>query len=317
MTKILITGCNGFIGAYTSEYFLKKNYEVQGVDIKLQNFIILKKYKNFKFSKISIFDHKIKNMVKNCDYIFHFAGIADPSIYIKDPKRVIDVTVNGSIKIIDLASKYKKKIIFTSTSEIYGKLNKNKFKENDNRLLGSTNIQRWCYSTSKALVEHYLLSLSKEKKLNFLCLRLFNIYGYGLESRAMSNFMNNALENKLISINGNGNTKRCYTYISDFLDGLYKSFLKFQSMKNSIYNIGSDYEISTLSLAKKIIKITGSKSKIKFINSKKNYSNGYEDIPKRIPDTNKIKSFINWNAIVNIDNGINDMLKSYDKKKNC
>ena len=312
MTKILITGCNGFIGAYTSEYFLKKNYKVQGVDIKLQNFINLKRHKNFKFSKISIFDHKIKNMVKNCDYIFHFAGIADPSIYIKDPKRVIDVTVNGSIKIIDLASKYKKKIIFTSTSEIYGKLNKNKFKEEDDRFLGPTNIQRWCYSTSKSLVEHYLLSLSKDNKLDFLCFRLFNVYGYGLEGRAMSNFINNAIKNKNILIHGSGKSKRCYTYIDDFLEGLYSSFINFKSMKNSIYNIGSNFEISTKDLANMIIKMTDSKSKLLYLDTSKYFKKGFEDIPKRVPDTSKLKSKIKWKAKINLKKGISKMIKNYD-----
>ena len=157
-SRFLITGCCGFIGSHWAEKLLKNGHEVTGIDIKPKN-KIFNEYKNFKYYKMSINNETlIKKLVKKSDIICHFAAIANPAEYLSDPYKVIQLDALAAIKIIDIVAKYKKKFIFTSTSEVYGKSSKVPFAEDDDRMLGSTNINRWCYSTSKSLVEHYLFA---------------------------------------------------------------------------------------------------------------------------------------------------------------
>lgn len=306
--KFLITGAMGFIGSHWSKRLIKEGHEVIGLDIKpiAKDF---KKLKNFKYIKASVFDYKIiENLIKKNDVICHFAGVAEPMEYLKRTKFTIQLTLLPSLKIIDFCSKYKKKLIYTSTSEIYGKLNKVPFKENSDRFLGSPQTSRWCYSTSKSLVEHYISASAKENNLKFITFRLFNVYGPGLNGRVVDEFINKSLLNQKILINGNGKQTRSFLFIDDCIDAFYKIIKK--NINNEVYNIGSDDEISILYLAKKIIKICKSKSKIMFNSKKFTKIGGYEDISRRVPSIDKVKHQIKWNPKLNLDSGL-EMMKNY------
>ena len=210
-----------------------------------------------------------------------------------------------SLKIIDFCSKYKKKIIFTSTSEIYGKLNKVPFKENSDRFLGSPQTNRWCYSTSKSLVEHYINACSKENDLKFIIFRLFNVFGPGLKGRVVDEFINKSLLNKKIMINGNGQQTRSFLYIDDCINAFYQILKK--NKNNQVYNVGSDNEISMIKLAKRIKKICNSKSQIIFNSKKFTKIGGYEDISRRVPSVDKLKKQMKWKPKINLDKGLQIM----------
>lgn len=303
--KFFVTGAMGFVGSHWVKKLLSEGHEVTALDIKpVENFF--KKNKKFKFFKASVFNYGLlEKLIKKNDIICHFAGVAEPMQYLKRTKYTIELTLLPSLKIVDLCCKYKKKIFFTSTSEIYGKLNKIPFKEDSDRHLGSPQTSRWCYSTSKSLVEHYITANSKESNLKYIIFRLFNVYGPSLKGRVVDEFINKSLLNKNVMINGNGRQTRSFLFIDDCIDAFYKIFKK--SVNNEVFNIGSDNEISMINLAKKVKKICNSKSKIIFNSKKFIKVGGYEDISRRVPSIDKLKKQIKWRPSVNLDKGLNIM----------
>ena len=309
--KFLVTGAMGFVGSHWVKKLLSEGHEVTGIDIKpLDKFF--KKNKKFKFFKASVFDYTLlKKLIKKNDIICHFAGVAEPMQYLKKTKYTIELTLLPSLKIVDLCCKFKKKFFFTSTSEIYGKLNKVPFKEDSDRHLGSPQTNRWCYSTSKSLVEHYITANSKESKLKFIIFRLFNVYGPSLKGRVVDEFINKSLSNKKIMINGNGKQTRSFLFIDDCIDAFFKIYKK--NINNEVYNIGSDNEVSMIKLAKKVKNLCKSKSKIIFHSKKFTKVGGYEDISRRVPSIDKLKKQIKWRPRVNLDKGL-EIMKDYIKK---
>jgi len=299
----------GFVGSYWAEDLLKNGHIVVGMDIS-DKYKKLNEYENFSFYKQSIINNKdiLEKLIKETDYVLHLASIAEPAQYMTDPKKVITIAALASIDIIDLCVKYNKKIFFTSTSEIYGKNNKIPFKEDDDRILGSTTKKRWCYSTSKALVEHYLQASALNTNLDYRIVRLFNVYGPRLEGRVVSYFVKNALENKPLEINGTGKQTRCFTFIDDVIEA-FNLILEKPKCKNEIFNVGSDHEISIEDFAKKIISIIDSRSELIKVSYEKQFGNSYEDIERRVPDLYKIKKYINWNAKTSLEKGISFMKK--------
>lgn len=303
-----VTGAMGFIGTHWCKKLLDEGHIVYGLDIK-KNTI---KNKNFKFFKNTVFNFKLlESLIKKSNIVCHFAGIAEPRLYLTNTSEVINLTVKPSFKIVELCVKYKKKILFTSTSEIYGKSTKIPFKESGDRLLGSTNYSRWCYSTSKSLVEHLIIANGEDKKLDYIIFRLFNVYGPGLKGRVVDNFIIKALNQKPLLINGSGNQTRCFLYIDDCIDAFYKIFKK--NIKKEVFNIGQSKEHTIKDLAKIIIKITGTKSKIVLKSNQLYKFKGFQDIDRRVPDHQKIKKKINWKPIYSLEYGLRNMIADLTK----
>ena len=303
-----VTGAMGFIGTHWCKKLLDEGHYVYGLDIK-KNTI---KNKNFRYYKNTVFNYKLLiNLIKKSDVVCHFAGIAEPQLYLTNTSQVINLTVKPSFKIVELCVKYNKKILFTSTSEIYGKSTKIPFNENDDRLLGSTNYSRWCYSTSKSLVEHLIIANGADKKLNYIIFRLFNIYGPGLKGRVVDNFIRRAISQKQLLVNGNGKQTRCFLYIDDCIEAFYKIVVK--NIKNEIFNIGQNREHSIKDLAKMIIKITGSKSKLVLGSNQLKKFKGYQDIDRRVPDNSKLKKIIKWKPIYSLEYGLRSMISDLTK----
>ena len=306
--RALVTGAMGFVGSHWVDKLIREGYKVTGIDIKpLKD--SLKNNKKFKYIKASVFDYElIKRLIRRNDIVCHFAGVAEPLEYLKRTKFTIQLTLLPSMKIIDFCAKYNKKIIFTSTSEVYGKLDKVPFKEDSDRFLGSPQTNRWCYSTSKSLVEHYINANAKENNLKFIIFRLFNVYGPGLKGRVVDDFIEKSLTNKKILINGNGKQTRSFLYIDDCIDAFYK-ILK-SKVNNKVFNVGSDNEISIFELAKRIKKICNSKSKISFNSKKFTKLGGYEDILRRVPSINKLKKETKWKPKYSLNKGL-ELMKNY------
>ena len=312
MKKIFVTGAMGFVGTHWVKKLISEGHEVTGIDIKPLD-KNLKKIKNFKFIKASVFDYELlERLIKKNDIICHFAGVAEPMQYLKKTKYTIQLTLLPSLKIIDFCCKHKKKLFFTSTSEIYGKLKKVPFKEDSDRFLGSPQTNRWCYSTSKSLVEHYITANGKENNLKFIIFRLFNVYGPGLQGRVVDEFISKSLQNKKILINGNGKQTRSFLFINDCIDAFYK-VLK-NKINNEVFNIGSENEITMIKLAKKIKKICNSKSKIVFDSTKFVKVGGYEDIFRRVPSIEKLRKKIKWKPNIRLEDGLRTMILSTQKK---
>ncbi len=304
--RVFVTGAMGFIGFSWCKKLLENGYEVYAIDIKKNN-KKLNNFKKFRYFKDSVFNYDlVRKLIKQTDLTCHFAGIASPKEYLINTNKVIDLTVNPSLVIINACSKYGKKLFFTSTSEIYGKSIELPFKEDGNRYLGSTSTRRWCYSTAKALVEHAIFAKLSVKKKNFIIYRLFNIYGHGLEGRVVDIFFERARKNRDLEIFGTGREKRCFLYIDDCIEIFFKILTK-NKFDNQVLNIGNNKEETILSLAKKIIKISDSKSQIKIKSPRaknKMKKQGFEDILRRIPSLVKLKKTLKYKPKTSLNEGL-------------
>jgi UDP-glucose 4-epimerase len=306
--KILITGGAGFIGSHLAEKLLKEGHTVSVIDNlstgKYSNIIHLVKEQNFSYTIDSILNRDVlRNMVKNCDQIYHLAAAVGVKYIIDNPLLSLQTNIGGTENILEFANKYKKKVLLASTSEIYGKSNTVPFKEEDDRLLGSTHITRWSYSASKAIDEFLALAYYREKKLPVIIARCFNTVGprqTGQYGMVIPKFVRNALLNHPITIFGDGKQSRCFGDVADITDGMIK-LMNTKKAEGQIFNIGNDKEITIEALAQKIKKMTGSRSKIEFIKYEDAYEEGFEDMRHRKPDLTKIKKYIDYKAKYNLD----------------
>ena len=315
--KFLITGGAGFLGSHLSETLLKRGDEVVVVDLinKANQYKIAHLLSNpkFKFYRGSVLDRDLMDkLIWECDKVFHFAALVGVHHYVERPYDVLDVNVNGTKLVVDLAYKYGKKVIFASTSEIYGRSTKIPFKEDDDRVLGPTKIDRWCYSTAKAVGEHYCFAYH-QMGLPVVVLRFFNAYGPRLDSiesgRIMSIFMGQLFKGKPLTVIGDGSQTRCFTYVDDIVEGIIRSS-EVKEAEGEVINLGTNRETSILELAKVMIKIYGVDAEIQFIEHEGKYGTGYEDIQRRVPDTSKSKRILNnWEAKISLEDGLEKTIK--------
>ena len=306
--KILITGGAGFIGSHLTEKLLKEGHEISVIDNlstgKYSNIIHLIKNPKFTYKIDSILNRDVlENMIKASDQVYHLAAAVGVKYIIDNPLLSLRTNIGGTENVLEFANKYKKKVLVASTSEIYGKSDKIPFKEEDDRLLGSTHISRWSYSSAKAIDEFLALAYHREKKLPVVIVRCFNTVGprqTGQYGMVVPKFVHNALLNHPIMIFGDGKQSRCFCDVEDVTDGMIK-LMNNKKAEGQIFNIGNDLEISIEELAKKIKQMTNSRSKIEYIDYEEAYEEGFEDMRHRKPDLTKVKACIDFKPKFDLD----------------
>ncbi|MCD4818928.1 MAG: GDP-mannose 4,6-dehydratase [Candidatus Cloacimonetes bacterium] len=314
--KILITGGAGFIGSHLSEKLLKSGYEVSIIDnLSTGSLLNLEKIKSSSKTEIhidSIFNKKkMKELVQKCDQIYHLAAAVGVRLIVDKPVETIETNILGTDILIKLANQFNKKIFIASTSEVYGKNDSLPFMENCNRIYGSTNIRRWAYAESKAIDEFLALAYHYEKKLPVVIGRLFNTVGprqSGQYGMVIPRFVQQALLDHSLTVYGDGTQTRCFTHVYDSIEAMV-GLMNNDNCIGEVYNIGSDQEISILELAKRVISVTNSNSKIKLISYSDAYEDGFEDMKRRVPDLSKLNNTIEFNPEFNIDN---ILIQTYD-----
>jgi UDP-glucose 4-epimerase len=310
--KILITGGAGFIGSHLCDELLKKGNDVIIIDDlstgRMENIEHLKNNPKFHFAIETIMNETVMDrLVSECDAIFHLAAAVGVELIVHNPVEVIERNILGSECVLKIANRYKKRVFLASTSEIYGKNEKIPFKEDDDRLLGPTTKSRWSYSSSKAIDEFLGLAYWKEKHLPVIIGRFFNTIGprqTGQYGMVVPRFVKQALLGKDITVFGDGNQSRCFTYVSDVVQSIIV-LLDHPDAIGEIFNIGGGKEIKINELAERVISITNSPSRIVHIPYDKAYESGFEDMKRRVPDIKKIKKLIGYSPKVDLD----EMLK--------
>jgi UDP-glucose 4-epimerase len=318
--KILVTGGLGFIGSNLVIKLLDLNYKITVIDdLSSGSLNNLSKYHIKKISLIkgSIIDSDlIKRQVSKNDYIFHLAAKVGLKNILQNSVESINVNCFGTENILKFASLYKKKVCIASSSEVYGKSNRRMQKESDDHIIGVSSRLRWGYSVSKLLDEILAFSYQREHNLKVLVVRFFNIVGPSQPSKygmVIPNFIKQAKNNHPITIFGNGKQKRTFLHVNDAVTALIKLMRK--QTFGTVVNLGGSDNISIYQLAKKILKLTKSKSEIKFYNydyaysKKKKYSEIYEDIKYRHPSLAKIKKLIKFQPEYNIKKILVDIIK--------
>ncbi len=319
--RVLITGGAGFIGSHLAERLLERGDEVGVIDNlstgSFSNISHLEGNPRFKIIIDTVQDEKVlKDLIKDCDIIYHLAAAVGVQYIIDNPLESLINNIRSTEIILELANAEKKKVVLASSSEIYGKKNgKVPFREDDDRILGPPTVTRWSYSTSKAVDELLALGYWREKKLPTVIVRFFNVIGprqIGRYGMVVPRFIKQALLNHPITVYGDGEQRRCFTDIDDALDGLV-ALAEHPDAVGGIFNLGSNFEISIKDLANKIKTMAESSSQIKFVPYAEAHANGwYEDLRYRVPNLDKIKSFIGYDPKYNLDSTLRKIITFYE-----
>jgi len=317
--NILVTGGAGFIGSHLCEAFLSEGHRVTVIDNlstgKFSNISHLQNNVRFTYVLGTILDREVmESLIAETDEIYHLAAAVGVEYIISNPLISLKTNIIGTENVLEFANKYKKKVLIASTSEIYGKNEKIPFKEEDDRVLGSTHISRWGYSCSKAIDEFIALAYFREKKLPVVIVRFFNTVGprqSGQYGMVIPKFVKSALLNHPITIYGNGKQSRCFVDVADVIFGI-KALMKEPKAIGQIFNIGNTEEICIEDLAEKIKVLVNSKSKIEYIPYEEAYEAGFEDMLRRMPDLSKINNCIGYTPKYNLDMILERVIKYYE-----
>ncbi|MDD4899228.1 MAG: GDP-mannose 4,6-dehydratase [Candidatus Omnitrophica bacterium] len=319
--RALITGGAGFIGSHLAEGLLENGYEVCILDDlstgRLENVRHLQNNPKFELVIGTVLSESlVDKLVEQSSCVFHLAAAVGVELIVKKPLESLTTNIKGSEIVLEMANRYRKKILITSTSEIYGKNTNGPLKETDDRILGSPLKARWSYSTAKAVDEMLAYVYWKEKGVPSLIVRLFNTVGprqTGAYGMVVPRFVEQALKNKNITVYGTGKQTRCFIHVKDVTSALIK-LVGVPNTEGEVFNIGSQEEISIEDLAKEIIKLTKSKSKIMHIPYEKAYEEGFEDMQRRVPDTSKINKLIGFKPTYKLSEIVMDIVR-YAKAK--
>lgn len=314
--KALITGGAGFIGSHLAEKLLSMNNEVIVLDNfstgRLENISGLQSNTKFELVSDSILNQNLMDkLVERVDVVFHLAAAVGVELIVKKPLESLTTNIRGSEIVLEMAYRYHKKVLITSTSEIYGKNINGPLKEGDDRILGSPLKTRWSYSTAKAVDEVLAYIYWKEKEVPAVIVRLFNTVGprqTGAYGMVVPRFVDQALSNALLTVYGTGKQSRCFVHVNDVVDALVRLIREPRAV-GEVFNIGSQEEVTVEDLAHKVIRITKSKSKIAYVPYEKAYEEGFEDMQRRIPDISKINKLIGFKPSYNLEDIITDIIK--------
>lgn len=306
--RVVITGGAGFLGSHLADALLARGDEVAILDVA-GDLKVRHQLGNprFRYVRDSVFNREIlEGLIAWCDVVYHLAAVVGVEHYVGDPYQVLNVNVNGTQNVLTLAFKANKKVVFSSTSEVYGKSDNVPFSEDGDRVLGSTTIDRWCYSTSKAVGEHFCFAFHK-LGLPVVVLRYFNVYGPRLDrmdvGRVITIFLGQLLRGRPLTVIGDGEQTRSFTYVDDAIRATVAAGLKDEAIGNVI-NIGSDKEVSIKQLAEMMIALSGSPSAVTFVPQEAVYGDSYEDIPRRVPDTRRMREILGVLAEVSLEEGL-------------
>ena len=319
--KVLITGGAGFIGSHLCEKLLEQEHRVTALDNlstgKYENVAHLKENPNFNLVVGSILDEKlVDKLCEKTDIIFHLAAAVGVELIIRHPLESLTTNIKGSEIVLDMAQRYNKKVLITSTSEIYGKNTNGPLKENDDRILGSPLKSRWGYSTAKAVDEMLAYVYWKEKGLPTIIVRLFNTVGprqTGAYGMVIPRFVTQALKTEPLTVYGDGSQSRCFVHVQDAVNALVK-LMENPKAIGQVFNLGSQEEITIKELAQKIIQFTRSNSQIVYIPYDQAYEEGFEDMQRRIPDISKIQNLIGYRPTVNLEGILKSVIQYFKEK---
>ncbi len=306
--KYLITGGAGFIGSHLSEALIKRGDSVIVVDNLStgKNEVI----PSVEFVKGSIFDENLMDkLVSRVDYVLHLAAAVGVFNIVNKPLESLITNIKGTEIMLELCDKYKKPILITSTSEVYGKNNSVPLNEESDRVLGSPLKSRWSYSEAKAIDESMAYFYHQEKGLEIRLVRLFNTVGprqVGHYGMVVPRFVSAAVKGEVLNVYGSGEQIRCFCHVSDAVRAL---LLVMDSDKaiGEVFNVGNNEQISIMDLAKKVIAVTGSSSAIEMMDYEKAYPAGFEDMERRVPDISKIKRVLGWQPEIGLEQIIKDI----------
>ena len=316
--KVFITGGAGFIGSHLCDALVAKGEEVTILDNlstgSKSNIAHLE-------GKVKVFQGDIRDkelvesLLNDSDLVFHMAAALGVDNILENTIESISTNFHGSEIVLNAASKFGKRIVIASTSEVYGKNPNQPLIEADDRVIGAPQKLRWSYSDAKALEEAIAYALFLKNDLRVTTIRFFNTVGprqTGRYGMVIPRFVEAALVNEPLQIFGNGQQRRVFCHVNDAIKGVI-ALSNSDKAIGEVFNLGGIGEVSILELAKLVIDITNSKSKINFMEYQNAYLTGYEDMERRVPDINKIRKYTGWEPEIKLSATITDVVESLIK----
>ncbi|KQO18625.1 SDR family NAD(P)-dependent oxidoreductase [Paenibacillus sp. Leaf72] len=315
--KVVVTGGAGFIGSHLVERLLEAGHTVWSLDDfstgRPEFLSHLQANKRHTLIQGSVTDRRtLKKLMDRADVVFHLAAVLGVKNTVEDPLKVIEGNIDGTRNVLELAYPRHTKVIFSSTSEIYGKNEILPFHEMSDRFYGAPSVHRWCYATAKSLDEHMCFAYAA-KGLPVTVLRYFNAYGprqtnsqYG---GVVARFIKAALKGEPLEVYGDGAQTRCFTYVDDTVNGTLAAL--HEKANGLAFNIGSNCPITIWELAQLIIRLSGSTSPILLKSYAEAYGSGYEDMPGREPDLTRSESLLGYKPSVNLEEGLYKTIEWY------
>lgn len=309
--KTMVTGGAGFIGSHLVDRLLGDGHYVVVVDDcstgREENLATVRDHANLKFVRGSVLDGGlVQAELEGCELVFHLAAAVGVSHVLRDPIWAIVTNTQGTHTVLECAAQLGVRVVFASTSEVYGESNHAPFREDGLRILGPTWIHRWCYSTSKAVDEHLCFAY-RDRGLEMSIVRYFNIYGPRMDpagyGSVIARFITQALGRRPLTVHGDGDQSRCFTYVAEAVEATIRAGTA-RSALGDVFNVGSRFECTINELAQRVIAATGSDSAIRHVPYEEVYGFDFADTRRRVPDVSKAKDVLGWEAALNLEQGL-------------
>jgi len=312
--RFLITGGAGFIGSHLTDRLIDQGHKVIILDdLSTGRHDNLRKHAHdprVEFVLGSILNESlVEDVVRRADVVLHLAAAVGVNLIVERPLESLATNIRGSEIVLEKCHKYGRKVLIASTSEIYGKNTSDALQEEDDRILGSPLKTRWSYSEAKAIEEVLAHAYWRQKGLPTVIVRLFNTVGprqVGHYGMVIPRMVEQALRGAPLTVYGSGSQTRCFCHVSDVVVAL-NALATSKDAEGHVFNVGSQEEISILSLAQRIIEVTSSTSAVSLIPYDEAYEAGFEDMQRRRPDTTKIRQLIGWQPKRTLDDVISDV----------
>lgn len=315
--RVLITGGAGFIGSHLADALVARGCRVAVIDNlstgRFENIRHLAQDAHFSFAIDSITNESVlDHLVQGCEVIFHLASAVGVELIVADPVHVLESNILGSRAVLAAANRYKKPILVTSTSEVYGKSERVPFAEDDDRVLGPTTKHRWSYATSKAAIEHLSLAYHRQMELPVVLARLFNTVGprqRGRYGMVIPRFVRQALAGEPLTVYGDGEQRRCFCDVADVVIAMI-GLMEHGGAIGRVFNIGATEEIRVRDLAILVRRavatfrgqpLPDTEDGIVFVPYDQAYGPGFEDMRRRLPDIRRIQELIGWRSETPLD----------------
>ena len=316
--NVLITGGAGFIGSHLADACIERGDQVKLLDDlstgSLDNIKHLEGHPRFDYTIDSVQNRSVvAELVNQCDVVFHLAAAVGVRLVVENPVRTIETNVQGTEVLLAQAAEKGKTVLLTSTSEVYGLSSAVPFQEDGNLVLGNSKKGRWSYACSKLLDEFLAIAYHRERGLPAIVVRLFNTVGprqIGRYGMVIPRFVQQALRDEPITIFGDGSQSRCFGYVGDVVDAMIRLVEKTEAL-GDVFNIGSDEEVTIQALAEQVREMTGSNSKIVHIPYDEAYAEGFEDMPRRTPDLEKISRLTGYRPVTTLADILSSVIQYY------
>jgi nucleoside-diphosphate-sugar epimerase len=320
--KAFITGGSGFIGSHLADALISRGDEVVALDDfstgSYDNIRHLDADPRFRLVVGSVRNEDaVDRLVDECDVVFHLAAAVGVKLIVESPVRTIETNVHGTEIVLAAAARQRKRVLIASTSEVYGLSDQVPFREDGNLVMGATTKGRWSYACSKAIDEFLALAYHREKKLPAVIVRLFNTVGprqTGRYGMVVPTLVGQALAGEPLTVFGDGNQTRSFGYVGDIVEALLR-VMEHPATAGEVFNLGSQEEVSITQLAERIIALTGSASKIVYIPYSEAYEEGFEDMPRRVPDTSKAERVIGFRARTPLDGILRAVIRDVAERR--